>query len=99
MFRWALDVLVRHESALLTRIGPVAQARFLEFFTVRIRNPNTRKAYYRAATDFMEFARLRGASSFDRVSPTLVAAWVEDLGRRLSSASVKQYLAGLSMLF
>jgi hypothetical protein len=33
--------------ALIAARGPHAGRRFIEFFTANIRNPNTRKAYYR----------------------------------------------------
>ncbi len=99
MLRNAVDVVVGYGASLLTPIGPAEQARFFEFFTVRIRNGNTRKAYYRACLDFLGFAERFGVTPFAAVTPTLVAAWVEELGRRLSPATTKQYLAGLSMLF
>jgi len=34
--------------ALITRAGPTTRKKFFEFFTVPIRNANTRTAYYRA---------------------------------------------------
>jgi hypothetical protein len=39
--------------AVITARGPHAGHRFAEFFTANIRNPNTRKAYYRAASEFL----------------------------------------------
>jgi hypothetical protein len=36
--------------ALIGARGPHAGGRFVEFFTANIRNPNTRKAYYRATS-------------------------------------------------
>ncbi len=38
--------------ALVTNTGERALARFLDFFTANIRNPNTRKAYARALGSF-----------------------------------------------
>ena len=36
--------------ALIAARGPHAGRRFVEFFTANIRNPNTRRAYYRAVS-------------------------------------------------
>jgi hypothetical protein len=35
--------------------GPHAGRRFVEFFAANIRNPNTRKAYYRAASELFDW--------------------------------------------
>jgi hypothetical protein len=37
----------------LVAAGERARVRFLEFFAANIRNPNTRRAYYRAAEEFL----------------------------------------------
>jgi hypothetical protein len=39
--------------AAVTRADPRTRTRFLEFFTVHTRNPNTRAAYGRAAAAFL----------------------------------------------
>jgi hypothetical protein len=39
--------------ALVAAAGARASYRFLEFFTAQIRNPNTRRAYARAAVEFL----------------------------------------------
>jgi hypothetical protein len=39
--------------ALVVAAGGRARIRFLEFFTAKIRNPHTRRAYYRAAEEFL----------------------------------------------
>ena len=41
--------------ALISRADPRTRERFLEFFTVNIRNPNTRAAYGRAAAAFLDW--------------------------------------------
>lgn len=41
--------------ALIAACGAEAETRFWEFFTVTIRNPNTRAAYARAAAEFCAF--------------------------------------------
>jgi hypothetical protein len=39
--------------ALVAVAGERASMRFLEFFAANIRNPHTRRAYYRAAEEFL----------------------------------------------
>ena len=39
--------------ALIATANDRAQRRFLEFFAVTIRNPHTRRAYARAASEFL----------------------------------------------
>jgi hypothetical protein len=41
--------------ALIAARGPHAGRRFVEFFTANIRNPNTRRAYYRATSEFFDW--------------------------------------------
>jgi len=76
-----------------------AKHRFLEFFTVNIRNLHTRRAYARAATEFLGWCSDRGVTSITAVRPLHVAAWVEELGRLVSAPTVKQRLAGIRHLF
>jgi integrase/recombinase XerC len=76
-----------------------AQTRFLEFFASNIRNPNTRRAYARAAAEFLTWCEVRGVRSLTAVQPLHVAAWVEEQGRRASAPSVKQRLAAVRQLF
>jgi site-specific recombinase XerD len=76
-----------------------AKDRFLEFFTVNIRNPNTRDAYHRTAVEFLDWCEEQGISGLDDVRPFHVAAYIEQLGRQLSAPSVKQHLACIRMLF
>ena len=75
-----------------------AERRFWEFFTAHIRNPHTRLAYLGAVRRFAERCELRGLA-LDQVEPVVVAAYVEELTRALSPATVKQHLAALRMLF
>ena len=39
--------------ALIAAAGDRASTRFLEFFAANIRNPHTRRAYHRAAQEFL----------------------------------------------
>jgi site-specific recombinase XerD len=79
--------------------APQAAERFWEFFTVNIRNRNTRRAYYQAVCRFSAWCERRGLHDLTRVKPMHVAAFVEELGRTLSKPTVKQHLAALRMLF
>ena len=85
--------------ALIADAGDKAARRFLEFFTVTIRNPNTRAAYGRAAGAFLRWCEGQGIISLAGVQPVLVAAYVEQLGRTMSPPTVKQHLACIRMLF
>ena len=85
--------------AIIATADERAQRRFLEFFAVTIRNPHTRRAYARAAGDFLEWCEERGLGSIATVQPLHVAAWIEALGREVSVPTVKQRLAGVRHLF
>jgi integrase/recombinase XerC len=85
--------------ALIVAADERAQQRFLEFFAVTIRNPHTRRAYARAAGEFLAWCEARGVASLAGVQPLHVAGWIEQLGRELSAPSVKQQLAGVRHLF
>ena len=76
-----------------------AQLRFIEFFAVNIRNPHTRRAYGRAASEFLGWCAGRGVTSLTAVQPLHVAGWIEALGRQVSAPTVKQRLAGIRHLF
>ena len=85
--------------ALIASADDRARLRFLEFFAVTIRNPHTRRAYARAAGDFLAWCEARGVASLAGVQPLHVAAWIEVLAREVSPPSVKQQLAGVRHLF
>ena len=67
--------------ALIVGAGKGAKKRFLEFFTVNIRNPNTREAYHRAAVEFLEWCEVRKIGRLDEVQPVHVAAYILKLDR------------------
>ncbi len=75
-----------------------AERKFWEFFTAHIRNPNTRRAYLIAVWRFADWCGFHGIP-LAKVEPMVVAAYVEELTGKLASASVKQHLAGIRMLF
>ena len=76
-----------------------ASERFLDFFTVSIRNKNTRRAYYKAACRFSQWCEGGGLAELAQVKPLHVAAYIEGLQAELAKPSVKQHLAALRMLF
>ena len=76
-----------------------AARRFVEFFTANIRNPNTRRAYARAAVEFAAWCEAGDLRELQEIEPVHVAAYIETLQRRLSAPSVKQHLAAIRMLF
>jgi site-specific recombinase XerD len=85
--------------ALVARAGDRASWRFIEFFTVNIRNPNTRAAYGHAAAVFLAWCEGQGIRSLAAVQPIHVAAYIENLQREMAAPSVKQHLASIRMLF
>lgn len=85
--------------ALIVGAGKPAASRFLEFFTVDIRNKNTRSAYARAAAVFLRWCEEKGIGGLARIQPVHVAAYIEHLAQEMSPPSVKQHLACIRMLF
>ena len=71
--------------------------RFVDFFAVTIRNPNTREAYYRAVSRFMDWCEQHGLHRLAAIRPIHVAAYVEQLP--LSRPSVRQHLSAISRCF
>lgn len=86
-------------STLVTNAGERASWRFLEFFTVNIRNRNTRSAYKQAAGSFLRWCEDRGIRRIEDVQPVHVAGYIEELGQTRKAPTVKQHLACIRMLF
>ena len=80
---------------LIVDAGPVAVARFLEFFAARIANRRTRAAYGRAVGQFLAWCEARGLV-LQAVSPLHVAAYIRT--HPGSAPTVKQHLAAIRML-
>jgi site-specific recombinase XerD len=85
--------------ALVSAAGERASMRFLEFFAANIRNPHTRRAYFRTADEFLTWCASAGVPSIAAVQPVHVATWIEAGTRELAAPSVKQRLAALRHLF
>jgi len=88
-----------HVPVLVSQAGERAGVRFLEFFTANIRNPNTRRAYARAANEFLSWCAEVGVASLAAVTPLHVSTWIELQMKRLAAPSVKQRLAAIRHLF
>ena len=65
--------------------------RFFEFFTVNIRNRNTRQAYYHAVSLFSRWCEARGILDLTTVRPLHVAAYIE---HRLTMAIGQNFSSG-----
>jgi site-specific recombinase XerD len=92
---WSPDPL----PVLVMSAGERAGIRFLEFFASAIRNPHTRRAYARAAGDFLGWCAGAGVPSITAVQPLHVAAWIELQTATHAAPTVKQRLAAIRHLF
>ncbi len=79
--------------------GKQGLKRFVEFFTVNIRNANTRRVYHRNNCQFLDWCTARGIDELGLIQPVHVAAYIEGLQDTLSAPSIKQQLASIRMLF
>jgi site-specific recombinase XerD len=86
----------RFQQSLQT-LGPEATKRFFEFFTVPIRNRNTRAAYYQAIGQFLDWCQRGGFSNLEDIEPIHVAAYIEQHSG--SAATIKQHMAAIRMMF
>jgi len=62
---------------LITDEGEPAAKRFQEFFTAKIRNPNTREAYGRAIRDFFNWCDQHQVGPLIDIDAIHIAAYVE----------------------
>jgi site-specific recombinase XerD len=85
--------------AIITRASPSTRKKFFEFFTVPIRNANTRAAYYRAIQQFLAWCERAGYQDLEDIEPITVAAYIETLQRQAAPPTVKQHMAAIRMLF
>jgi integrase family protein with SAM-like domain len=84
---------------ILVASGARASYRFLEFFTAQIRNPHTRRAYARAATEFFDWLEAKGVTQLAAIESVHVATYIEQLSRARSAPTAKLRLAALRHLF
>jgi len=94
------------QNALATRIqtqptlflpDAATAERFMGFFAAHIRNPNTRRAYYRAICAFSTWCEVNGIHTLTDVRPLHVAAYIEQLA--FAKPTIKQHLAAIRMVF
>ena len=93
------SVIASRAPALVAASGARASYRFLEFFTAQIRNPHTRRAYARAATEFFDWLEVKGVTQLAAIESMHVAAYIEQLSRARSAPTAKLRLAALRHLF
>ena len=79
--------------------GPKTAEVFIEFFTAKIRNRNTRIAYHHAVRRFFVWCKYNDLATLSLISPYHVGAYIETLSRSSSKPTVKQHLAAIRMLF
>ncbi len=94
-----LPALAPAQIPIIAEAPAQARTRFLEFFAAAIRNPNTRRAYAKAASDFLTWCARHGVRDLTEIAPIHVAGWIEELGQSLSAPTVKQRLAAVRHLF
>src|SRR6202050_5184428 len=88
-----------HTPVIVAAAGERASYRFLEFFTAKIRNPHTRRAYARAAVEFFDWLAAKGVVSIADIESVHVATYIEQLQRTRSAPTAKLRLAALRHLF
>ncbi|MFN3364594.1 MAG: tyrosine-type recombinase/integrase [Allorhizobium sp.] len=76
-----------------------AKLRFLEFFAVQIRNPNTRRAYLGDVEGFLTWCAGYRVHQLGEISPLHVASYIELLTRSRTAPTTKRCLAALRKLF
>src|SRR5918911_2459759 len=85
--------------AVVAASGSELANRFLEFFLVAVRNPNTRRAYAAAVRGLCAWLERHGARDLTVVEPVHVATYVEQLGRTHTKPSVALHLAAIKRFF
>ena len=70
---------------LIERAGPSTRKKFFEFFTVPIRNANTRAAYYRAIQQFLAWVERAGYQQLEDIEPITVAAYIVNPAREVKT--------------
>ena len=82
---------------LVSKVGERATYRYIEFFTAQIRNPNTRRAYSTATSQFFDWCDTNGLS-LQEIHSIHIATYIEILQNTHSAPTVKQHLAAIRML-
>src|SRR5260370_7409986 len=85
--------------AIIAGAGKGARKRFLDFFTVNTRKPNTRAAYGRAAAAFLRWCDVRGIGGLDPSEPVHAAESIEAPPKRINPPSPKHPRTSAPMLY
>lgn len=85
--------------AIVSATGDRAGETFLEFFAATISNKNTREAYVRAVSHFVNSPAIATLGSLNDIRPLHVAAYINHCETMFSAPTVKQRLAALRSLF
>ncbi len=93
-----LRIITFIPPALIAAAGQHATMRYIEFFTARIRNPNTRSAYLNAVNRFLSWCHLHQLN-LDQLQPVIIATYIESLMQNRSIPTVKLHLAAIKMFF
>lgn len=99
MMSLSIVAITDRALVLVAASGERASYRFFEFFTANIRNPNTRRAYARAAHEFFDWLAAHGVMQLTAIESVHVAAYVEELHKARSAPTAKLRLAALRHLF
>jgi site-specific recombinase XerD len=91
-------ITASYAPAIITATGPRASYRFLEFFTAKIRNRHTRRAYTRAAAEFFDWLTAKGVTQLAEIE-SIHPAYIGELSRERSAPTAKLRLAALRHLF
>jgi len=95
-FESKLPAILRVTPAIILQSGASARFAWEEFFFARIRNEHTRRAYFRAVSNFLSWCEQQGLA-LTRIAPAHVGRYLEQC--QVSIASKKQVLAGLRHFF
>jgi len=86
-------------SPLIANAGEKGWKRFVEFFTAKIENKNTRNAYARDVRAFFACCERRGLTELAGIEPVHVAAYCEHLKKEYATQTVKRHLSAIRELF
>lgn len=81
---------------IISREGPKASARVIDFFAGQLRNQNTRRAYVHAISEFLRCAQDRGYP-LGKIPPGFIGAYLDSMGA--AAPTQKQHLAALRAFF
>src|SRR5258708_13095070 len=84
--------------AIVAEVGPEATKRFFEFFTVPIRNKNTRIAYYHAIGQFLDWCVQAGFQSLEDITPITLPPYTDQHPASPPPVKHKPFLGGFLLI-